>query len=129
MFKKADRKAFVEGVLSLLGDEIKSAASKVEETRERYEVWFHGEEKVWFLTDFGPLEIRGITASKELLSVFQAFRDDSKYMPARAFTIGRVNPYTGKWNFHLSGGSSIEPMLRIVKADYDSVGLGERINV
>lgn len=130
-YNKPHRKEFVEGVIKILGiseDDIKNKSSRVEISRDRHDIHFN-HEKIWFETKFGPLEIRGITASKQLLSVFQAFRDSDQYGNAVKSLGSNVNQYTGKWNFHLSGGDSIEEILDYVKWEYRNIELGNRIDI
>lgn len=121
-YKKTDRKAFIKGVLDILDNKIIDKSSKIESTKEREEVWFHGSESVTFDTSFGPLEIRGITASSRMLTVFQAFRGGKEqYEKARKVLGDNVNPYTGKWNFHFT--SNVDDALNLIKLLYLNVNL------
>lgn len=121
MFKKIEREKFINGVLNILGPDIINSASENKQDRDRHEIWFHGE-KIHLDTNYGPLEIRGITATRELLTVFQAFRDMDQLSTLSKILGDDMNRYNGKWNFHFSGDES-EEVLNQMKYFWGKVGL------
>lgn len=67
-------------------------------------------------TPYGMFEVRDVDPSDNILSVFGAFRDGPEsYAKAREDGYD-CNPFTGKWNFHLTG--SLEGAMDQIKLWY-----------
>lgn len=68
-------------------------------------------------TPFGEFEVRGISPSDNVLTVFGAFMGDKETFAAAKEAGYDCNPYTGKWNHHLTRGS-VEGCMERIKLSY-----------